>query len=1827
MPKPSFVNRLAAAAILLSAGTLLPAGAAAQTAMQPGEAFVTRFSGTSTQGGQTLIDVQGPVGSIIDLRSPSAPPQGQHEQSAPKRPAVTAEQIGQVFGVALDDAASPNVYLTATSTFGLHRGSGNGGWMPGMWGQGGGPGTVYRLDAANGLSPNVFARIMLSGRPNSGAALGNIAYDRWHKQFYVSDLETGMIHRLRLSDGMDLGHYDHGMAGRTGFYDVPSGRLVPLPAVPFDPAKAARVNDCPGGDFARTPSCWNFADFRRRVWGLAVRHDSANEVRLYYAIWGSEGFGNPDFANAGDDKRNAVWSLRIGDDGSFDLTSVRREFFLPDFFRSPEDIARFGHSQPVTDIAFPAFGDQAVMLVAERGGVRNLGLGAQDAFARPNESRVLRYELTEQGFWRLAGRYDVGVSDRKDIGPPFIRATATGGVSFGMGYDDEGRIDPANPDAFVWMSGGNLCSASGPCVDPQSGQRSDTTQVNGLEGRPAQPYDAAEPFNAFDPYPQSGTPTPLTGPDHSYMIDAFNGGNAAWLGDVQVFQTEAPAVSEAAPAAPGVEEVAPGVEALPEGLYEEEWGWEPAPLPPDGWPLPPPEHLDTDLAIEKSGPAQCQWGVNCAYTVTVRNAGSAAYNGPLAVNDTMPDGATLTSSSPGWHCDVAGGVVRCRTLGDATLAVGATATLHLTVLLPAAGGGAAVQNCAAIDWPEMGTDDGPGDGNDHACIETPVAQGFDLGLQKDGPPQCAENADCMFHITVTNHGPGEFNGVLAVHDQLPPNATMVGNSVSWSCSQTGGEVECQQPGVTLPVGATRTLALRARLPDGIAGGTAENCARINWAAIGADDGAGDAHVDEDCHTVNVIDNAGFFDLSVTKVGPAHCNAGGDCAYTWTVTNHGPDDYTGGLSLTDNPPAGAIRSGGPVGTICALAFPGAPFTCSLLGPPMTLHPGESRGFDVTIRLPDPVAGDTVMNCINLNWGGAGMPADDNPPPGGGGERFDADCIQTNVGAGFDIEVAKAGPAECYEGHICEYTVRLTNHGPRAYHGYLAFDDVLPAGGMLESATGAWSCRELGAPGTVSCNISSLIVPAGEIRTVTLRVRLPDPVAGDTVTNCASLRWAPMPAGFLGPEYTGDDNAATDGPACVTTPVLAADLAPFGATACERGATCQLDVRIENRGGRLFRGKAGLRGTLDPAVTISSISSQTRGLDCRVTGQGRYECQADALSLKPGAAAQLQLSIAIPVDFPHDRITHRKEMLWPDLNVKDRKPQNDRHTSTIEIEQPEQQVAAPERPPQGPDLLVKKRGPAVCQAGKVCRYTIDVVNNGPGTYRGTVWVHDAYPGYIFSTLVSTSAGWACTDFSGAVDCRRDVVTLRAGESITLEIAVRLADNILNDMETRAGGGARNCAWIRWPGEYLSDERSRTLWVEWTLAALGYLKPRDIDGDIGVNERKAIRVYQAEHGLTPTGNIDNALWDSMFPVSGRMPGDRDSDNDRRCIVTPVVEIPPAVEPSPEVPPAPPPPARICAGGQIRAGECICPPNALRKQTAPNEYACVLPPTVPPPAPPPQVQPVPPVVVPQAPPPGIRQCIGGRLVRGRCLCPSGTTSQQTGPRTITCIRPQRPPVTCGGGVVRNGACICPSGTARRQQGPNNFVCVKTPSGPPLVCNGGQVRRGQCICPKGTNRRQDGRNAYTCVAPPPPSITCAGGRVSRGRCICPGGTTRQQMGPNAYKCVQKAPPPPSITCAGGRVSRGRCICPGGTTRQQMGLNAYKCVQKAPPPPSITCAGGRVSRGRCICPKGTTRRQTGSNAYRCVRQLPSSAPDIRQRTIKPVRPLTPRLKLQTPTLR
>ena len=142
---------------------------------------------------------------------------------------------------------------------------------------------MWKIDGATG-AVSLLANIKHDGRENAGPGLGDIAYDPVSQQLFVTDLETGLIHRLGL-DGADKGTFDHGVTGRakaglaTVAYDVK--KRMSLERSDFDIENAAT---------------WGFADKRRRVGAVAVQNK-----RLYYSPADGPVF----------------WSVGISADGSF----------------------------------------------------------------------------------------------------------------------------------------------------------------------------------------------------------------------------------------------------------------------------------------------------------------------------------------------------------------------------------------------------------------------------------------------------------------------------------------------------------------------------------------------------------------------------------------------------------------------------------------------------------------------------------------------------------------------------------------------------------------------------------------------------------------------------------------------------------------------------------------------------------------------------------------------------------------------------------------------------------------------------------------------------------------------------------------------------------------------------------------------------------------------------------------------------------------------------------------------------------------------------------------------------------------------------------------------------------------------------------------------------------------------------------------------------------------------------------------------------------------------------------------------------------------------
>ena len=396
---------------------------------------------------RTYIDLAGPSARVVDLQNMGGPPVAQLV-NAPKPFTATAAQIGQTYAVALDNVMPPNIYVAATSSYGLpivvpdkdgdgrpdrvKQGTPGASFMPGLWGPsalGGGPGSIWRIDGVTG-TVTLFANVLLGGVPNSGPALGGLVFDPASNQLFVADRNTGMIHRFTL-DGVERGVYDHGVTGRTA---------VGLPPVAFNPAN--RLNIANPAFRVDNPATWQLAPKERLIFGLGVR-----AARLFYAV--ADGLW--------------IFSVSINPDGSLG-TDARFEINVPPAL-APTEIAKI------------IFDDQGRMILGERG--VPVGLYDFTVLAQESVSRVLRYARVSPGpglppVWQP-------VPDEYAIGFPAQYRNANGGVAIGYRYDAAGRIDRYSCGGFLWSTGEQLRRSSDPAIAAQLAGGG-PAEVNGLQG-------------------------------------------------------------------------------------------------------------------------------------------------------------------------------------------------------------------------------------------------------------------------------------------------------------------------------------------------------------------------------------------------------------------------------------------------------------------------------------------------------------------------------------------------------------------------------------------------------------------------------------------------------------------------------------------------------------------------------------------------------------------------------------------------------------------------------------------------------------------------------------------------------------------------------------------------------------------------------------------------------------------------------------------------------------------------------------------------------------------------------------------------------------------------------------------------------------------------------------------------------------------------------------------------------------------------------------------------------------------------------------------------
>ena len=762
-----------------------------------------------------------------------------------------------------------------------------------------------------------------------------------------------------------------------------------------------------------------------------------------------------------------------------------------------------------------------------------------------------------------------------------------------------------------------------------------------------------------------------------------------------------------------------------------------------------------DLELVKTGPASIAAGAQVTWTVTVTNHGPsvsrASTVAPIVLTDELPAGVTLQeTTASGLACELEADdrTVACVRTSD--LASGASVSVVLTGLVD--------RTFVAADGPLVNSAEvtpvtGQGDDayDDTDSTSTTITHSEALHVTKTIEGTLVAGSTGTYGIEVRNDGPSVARGVV-VTDDLPTGLTFAGGVASsddWTCTGTTS-VTCELDGV-LDVGTAKasTFTFDVTVAPGRTGTI------LNEAVVGSD-WADDQDSDDVSSGTTVR-----ADLGITKSHPTgDVAAGTGTTFTIVVTNHGPSDAPGPITVTDTVPAGLPLDGTPSAdagtcTVGAATSGGArPVTCTLSA---GLEAGDTWEIEVPVLVPATAAPATITNTATV----------EGPATLDEGDDTHANTASDDVVIvrEADLSITKtASPTTVVAGDAdgVTYSLVVENAGPSVATATTVVD-TLPA--QLAPVSGSWAdgtCTVTGQK--VTCELGDLLEADGAVTIeVVARVRA-DVADGTTVTNTATVSSTTPDVDGSGPTTDSDDATITVDTEATLTVTKTAEAASVRA-----GRTAAYGVVVHNEGPSDVPGPVTVTDTLPTGLTFDSAST---------TGSPAWVCDDDAgevtctlgdgtASLAAGASAPT-LRIVAAVSAAADPGTVTNSV----VASSDLSGDSDPDTADVEVTT----VA---------DLVVTKSHTGDAIAGEPFAWTLTVTNDGPSDSRATsdnpILVRDTLPvGVSFDDSAPvTGGGFTCvagtpltvgTTTRERVDCTR-ATTLAAGATASVTVPVLL------------------------------------------------------------------------------------------------------------------------------------------------------------------------------------------------------------------------------------------------------------------------------------------------------------------------------------------------------------------------------------------------------------------------------------------------------------------------
>ncbi|RWZ46596.1 DUF11 domain-containing protein [Labedella phragmitis] len=630
-----------------------------------------------------------------------------------------------------------------------------------------------------------------------------------------------------------------------------------------------------------------------------------------------------------------------------------------------------------------------------------------------------------------------------------------------------------------------------------------------------------------------------------------------------------------------------------------------------------------DLTVSKSHPAgDVVAGTDLDYTIVVGNAGPSDIpsGSPTTVTDVLPAGQEFVSASgDGWTSSYESDTRTVTLTTSAAVPVsGSFPAVTLTVALDASLTEQSMRNTVTAV-------NALASGSVTASDDVLVTTEADVSIEKSltSSPVAAAGTEATFDIVVSNAGPSNA-AALEIADLLPPGMTATEISGDgWTCDVEA--VQCTL--ATLAPGAT-TVSVTVAIDPAVRASRLENTATLTW----TDSDGG--HSDQSSATVEVVERA---DISLEKTAVdedgkevSTAIAGLEQRYSIVVSNAGPSDASGPVTVVDTLPEGVSFVGSNDGWTCAVdAVDARTVTCSTRG--AIAADGTGPELILTTAIDGSLPAGELTNSVTASTGSpSGIPV----------EPADA-TVTVEPLANVSIDIAHAGDG-AIDARV-PFTVSVANDGPSAARDVTVVVHV-PAGLRIDGTLGSdqrWTCAEPVSTDTgadVTCVLDGVLASG---------TSAPPLVLGTIVTGGAYPSVSvTAEVSTSTPEPTLEDNADVD-----ALPVAALSSLSITKThegPLTRGETVDYTITVTNSGPTEDPGPVVVTDALPRGLASLAVSSD--GATCEL-GQ-IVRCVVDG-PLGAGESVVVELTARVAADAP-ERVVNTAVVETESAQVSDSGP---------------------------------------------------------------------------------------------------------------------------------------------------------------------------------------------------------------------------------------------------------------------------------------------------------------------------------------------------------------------------------------------------------------------------------------------------------------------------------------------------------------------------------------------------------------------------------------------